>query len=154
MTNTSKDIVQQLLFNESRSTSAPPQMDRIGSSGEVISLEDLEKQAYRAHPEYHQYYFQQKPADPRLPKPLFAWNLPKGYESVLKKAFKTTPFNLDKILEGLSGPNLRNELRIENEESYEEEDDDDNSEEDNSEEDNTNESSEEGNSEEDSRRRK
>ncbi|EDR23351.1 pumilio, putative [Entamoeba dispar SAW760] len=141
MTNTSKDIVQQLLFNESRSTSAPPQMDRIGSSGEVISLEDLEKQAYRAHPEYHQYYFQQKPADPRLPKPLFAWNLPKGYETVLKKAFKTTPFNLDKILEGLSGPNLRNELGVENEESYEEEDDE--SEED-SEEDNTNESSEEG----------
>ncbi|ELP95233.1 pumilio domain containing protein C4G8.03C, putative [Entamoeba invadens IP1] len=105
MANAPQDIVQRLLFNESRSTSAPPQVDRTGAS-EVLTLEELEKQAYRAHPDYHILYFQQKPPDPRLPKPLFAWNLPKGYEAVLKKAYKQT-FDFTNIISDLKNSNSR-----------------------------------------------
>ena len=69
--------MQRIVKEELRSTSAPPSMNRTGTSDEVISLEELQNETYRCHPDYHAYYFSFRPIDPRLPKPLFSWNLPK-----------------------------------------------------------------------------
>ncbi|KAL7722827.1 Pumilio domain containing protein C4G8.03C [Entamoeba marina] len=123
MSNATQDIVQRLVFTESRSTSAPPGIaDKTGSSGKVLTLEELEQQAFRAHPEYHSYYFQQKPPDPRLPKPLFIWNLPNGYESVLKKK-KSSMAQEQVIVDSNYEDEIDNEEEIEEDEDVEEDED-------------------------------
>ena len=69
--------MKRIVKEEMRSTSAPPSMNRIGTSDDVISMEELQNETYRCHPAYHEYYFSFRPIDPRLPKPLFSFLLSK-----------------------------------------------------------------------------
>ncbi|KAL7716190.1 Pumilio domain containing protein C4G8.03C [Entamoeba marina] len=120
MSNATQDIVQRLVFTESRSTSAPPGIaDKAGSSGEVLSLEELEQQAFRAHPDYHNYYFQQKPPDPRLPKPLFIWEFTKC-STHEKSSMTQEQVIVDSNYEDVEEEEVEEEEDVEEEDEYEE----------------------------------
>ena len=52
------DIVQQLYFRDSRLST--PQFKQRKPSNEIITKDELDKQLFRAHPDYHYYYFSAK----------------------------------------------------------------------------------------------
>mmetsp|Transcript_18657 Transcript_18657/g.30290 ORF Transcript_18657/g.30290 Transcript_18657/m.30290 type:complete len:178 (+) Transcript_18657:121-654(+) len=79
-TDADGDSHQSLFAQITRSISAPPQISaRVqeledgkfidSRSGEKIGADDP-----RLTPEYYQYYYSQKPLDPRLPPPLYNWS--------------------------------------------------------------------------------
>eukprot|EP00727_Mastigamoeba_balamuthi_P012133 m51a1_g7542 putative maternal protein pumilio (845) ;mRNA; r:70110-73424 len=59
-----------------RSCSAPPTIVPDQKPVTPDPTWDLNNQDFRLDPKYHKYYYSQKPLDPRLPPPIFAWNLP------------------------------------------------------------------------------